>query len=711
MNMTEESRKTKITFEICKQKFEKKIFPVRELTLDTTLAELVLYAMIYKKEEIEKFSLWCSLLDILEELLSIKVIDSYKINLIEIFSSVNNSKIFRKKFLKYFMKYAKEKNIWHTSFSISNSKTKFYLNRVKLINYIPNKNNDSIFYTLSNLYIKDFNFNNTNLNTPLKLLDKYIDKKWSELNQTDYNEIKEIINKQESYIRLFKYMIQNSTLEEKVKDFILDKKHVDFINDKIFLCDLWFFIDTESIRKTNTSIDFSFLDHDKKGKEALKLYLRYKINNKGKGCRSLFSTIKNTLFFYLKKENIKLYQFKSSDKNRFIDWLNLEVTKKFTRNTVYGFYKNAKGFLSYLINVYPEFVNTNLSLKGRTFIKEPQNKKAIYEDHEIEKIELALSLYDKNEWFVDLVVIIMLTGKRIGEVLELRFDCLKQIDKFYYLEYIDSKSGFLKTLPLSSDEHSLVKDDLFKTNIYDILKEITDRRLKNRPICTLEGMKIKEDENKLFYIEYNSTNNFGIKFSRVSESLISDAKKEFIKSNKLEDIGLDFHQFRNTIASRVIRAGFGEITASRILGNLVKTVRYYYEGNITKSETLNLEVDAAIDLKKDINSIQKMNQVPKYKDKSIIMFAVPGGFCEGGRDSASNCKYYNRLFSNGGCLGCPTMFVSSENNFYYTDLLIRLKKELEKETNEPFIQPIKDKIELVESVLKVIENRGENDGW
>lgn len=391
--------------------------------------------------------------------------------------------------------------------------------------------------------------------------------------------------------------------------------------------------------------------------------------------------------------------------------MNLELSKESSTALISNIAKSTKAFLVYLMNIHPQYLSKQLVLQGRPFSKRVDNKKGIYTDEEIAKIEWALNRYDKNDWFVDVTTMTMLTGKRIGEILNIEKDCIEKIDKYYYLKYVDSKSGKASTLPLSSDEHSLKKDNIFKTNIYDVIKDIVDRRIKNMPKSELFGITKESDRSKLFLIEHSNPNRYGEKIRCVDAELLSSVKNSFLVSNGITEIGLDYSKFRNTIASRIIRSGYGEEAASRVLGNLIKTVRYYYEGNVTKKETLDLEIDAAIDLEVDIESIQKMNKVPTYRENCQTLFAVPGGFCEGGSETASSCKFYNRLFANGGCLGCPTLSVTSENMFYYDDLHERLIDELKNEKNTPFKTSVEDKIELIKSVIEIIEEGSNNDKW
>ncbi|UPT77479.1 tyrosine-type recombinase/integrase [Sulfurovum sp. XGS-02] len=458
----------------------------------------------------------------------------------------------------------------------------------------------------------------------------------------------------------------------------------------------------DDIWKIKTGVStYSRLDFRDIESKALKIlakkYIKWRIGKQYKGQTRTLRQLKEGLFFFLSSTDRTLTQFTNRSKKEWLLWLKGRFSDSRGKQVFY----TGKQFLSYCLDIHPKSLSKNLNLSGlnNPFKESAANPKQ-YPQWEIDQIISGLKRHNDRQ-FSDILTLIMLTAKRRSEILTLKRDCLIDIAGIKYLKYTDSKNNAEKRSPLQSFRIEGAPS-LFKKDVETIITEIIERQITHSKDKLLF---CHPDERDLLLIsERAQRNNRGYKCGAVTGSVYKTKKEAFVRLHKIT-FSLDAHKFRHTLASAIIRSGKGIDTAARTLGNHPKTTAKYYEANVSKKETMSLPVSPKVDALEDAKELAMLNEVPTYckGDAPNDGSAVPGGRCLGGQETKLSCKFYQRLFGSGGCLGCGSLGVGEENRFYYEDLKYELNKELDEVKGTPFASAVSSKIKLVTNTLKTLD--------
>lgn len=469
----------------------------------------------------------------------------------------------------------------------------------------------------------------------------------------------------------------------------------DVIN---FESDVWNVID----KKERVTINFERFSSEGKMKDYLKSWMKDRIQTKKIGHKKYLRLVELYFIEYLKENNIKLLNFSSNQKRMWLAWLREGIASGEFKN---GTIRNAVGAVKQFVN----FLRDNKKVKfrysfawieGKDSIPDRSKKRKAYEQWELGRIVNALK-YDNDKVLVNIEKLILLTGRRLGEVLSLRHDCLVDIASVKCIKYINSKSSKEAVFPLPTKK-SEDDDGLFLMNpkevIVEAINELLEERQKGLQYCS------KEDKDFLIIENFKNFNTHGYLSGRMTTSNFYNRLYSFKIRNRI-NFELESHRFRNTIATRIIRDTGDINAASKVLGNTPATVARHYESELSKNEIVEKGDLFIIDAEDNAKKILEMNNVPEVcgSDYSCEA-AVPGGFCKEGLEAMLNCKFYNRLFGKGGCLGCSQLAVTEENKRYYEDLKENVVVELERNTGTPSAKASMAKFRLVKTTLKNIEN-------
>jgi integrase len=221
----------------------------------------------------------------------------------------------------------------------------------------------------------------------------------------------------------------------------------------------------------------------------------------------------------------------------FLLWLNGLTTIQ--QNTKYGIQKNFVKFIRFLFEYeyVPKIFIINKDVKVRQKVNEP----LIFSDADRKTILDSLILEEKNSNFRTMVMLLMYTGLRPSDIINITTD---QIE----IEKMEMKFYSSKT------------DQWFIRPIHPALKEVLTARKK------------EVGAGRIF--EYSNIINMGKAFSR------------FIKVIKLSGKGYSLRTFRKDFISRCQEAGVSITTAALLVGHSnIKTTMNYYTKLSTKHLT------------------------------------------------------------------------------------------------------------------------------
>ena len=470
-----------------------------------------------------------------------------------------------------------------------------------------------------------------------------------------------------------------------------EEKRISF-NDNV-----WVFKE-RGIRK---KIDFSDVD-SKKIRDALKRWIIWRIDKGNSDHTSRYRDVKRSFLRYIEEFGISLEGLSNIKMKKWILWLSdSDIKDSMKKNAV----SSTKQFLQFIcesgdIKVHKSF---DVSLIPNPFRKAKHRNG--YSGVEINQVISLLRKIDDKQ-FYRMMILLMLTARRKGEILSLKKDCLVDIVGIKYLKYTSHKTKKEMRVPLQSYNFS-GGNNLFMQDVSSVIESLINEQMEY--LDSLEGECRQEDEDCLFMHQRTRKNSMGFKKVRVSNAIFHAYMEEFIFCSGIK-FRIQPHRFRHTLATAIIRGGKGVELASRVLGNTSKTVSNYYESDVTKTETLMLEQTPRIDAVNKAKELENLKNIPTVQKSSAVdngcLSSVYGGWCSGGEEVKMSCKYYNRLFGSGGCLGCASLVVTKENIFYYEELKIGILNEMENVKGTPFVQSVENKLNLVEQTLEAIKKEG-----
>ncbi|WP_418187224.1 tyrosine-type recombinase/integrase [Aliarcobacter lanthieri] len=504
--------------------------------------------------------------------------------------------------------------------------------------------------------------------------------------------------REKSEIRKFLVFLNNYGFNINLQELCnINNNPIDFNSD------IWEVTDNEK----RSRIDFSNYTDDMNINRYLKEWLRFRIENNSKGHKKYLRLLKIYFLDYLKEHNIKLLNFSNNQKRIWLFWLREGVIcGNFKNGTIRNVVSSTKQFTNFLRdNKKVKFKYDFTWIVGKDSIPDKSSKRKAYEQWELDRIVDALKS-DTDRVFINIEKIILLTGRRLGEVLSLKHDCLVKISSVDCIRYTASKISQEITFPLPTKK---IKNDdgLFlvdpKEVIIEAINELLEIRKKNLEYCN--------DKDKRFLIidRFENFNIYGFLSGKMTKSNFYSKLYSFKIRNRI-NFEFESHRFRNTIATKIIRTNGDINVASKVLGNTPATVARHYESELSKKEIIDEGSLFALNAENNAKKIlEEMNNVPEVcSDGFSCNVAVPGGFCKKGLEAMMSCKFYNRLFGKGGCLGCSQLAITTENKTYYEELKENILVELENTTGTPAAKASMSKYRLISKTLSSIENAKDN---
>jgi integrase len=212
----------------------------------------------------------------------------------------------------------------------------------------------------------------------------------------------------------------------------------------------------------------------------------------------------------------------------FLLWLN-KLTH-IQQNTKFGIQKNFLKFLRFLFEYeyIPKMYIINRDVKIRAKVNEP----LIFSNSDRQAILDGLMKEEKNGNFRTMVTMLMYTGRRPSDIINLTTDQINQ-------EMTEMKF------------YSPKVDEWFVRPIHDALKEVLEKRIT------------EVNDGRIF--DYGEIKNMGKAFSR------------YLKSIKLSGKGYTLRTFRKDFISRCQEAGVSIASAALLVGHSnIKTTMTYY---------------------------------------------------------------------------------------------------------------------------------------
>lgn len=281
-----------------------------------------------------------------------------------------------------------------------------------------------------------------------------------------------------------------------------------------------------------------------------------------------------------------------------------------------------------------------------------------------------------------MVLVIQETGMRVGELLQLPVNCLKQDGKGdYYIQFVRWKMLKESTLPLSPEIGRTIQEQ------QQYIRENLDNKF-DYLFCARTGAGSKKRE---------FTPKPAVMHSKSFIFFLKDLASEFdIKDSSGKRWNFQSHQFRHTVGTRMINAGVPQHIVQRYLGHtsptmtavyahiydetLKKEVAKYHETRVVDivGETIELE-HCPLESGKDL----------EWFKKNVLAMALPHGYC--GRPKVlGKCT-----LPPNSCLNCA--YLRTNKNF-----LAVFRDEL-KRTNEVLAKAKKYEWEIQISMNEIIK--------
>ncbi|MBT2624183.1 site-specific integrase [Bacillus sp. ISL-32] len=256
--------------------------------------------------------------------------------------------------------------------------------------------------------------------------------------------------------------------------------------------------------------------------------------------------------------------------NDFLHEIKLKGKKKFSLKTIQSSFSEARMFFDWLNkkrnpdnplnNPFRRFKYYNIN----SFVK---NAKYIPE----EIIEKLTNVIHECPRTIQLIWLIMMnTGMRISEVLNLTKDCLvyNQNEKMFFLKFLASKNIKERRKKGLNDFHTI---PLTNEELITKIREQIDNTSGLRALCNTNFIFILIDDRHRSSIKRYTGN-------MVSNEINKCIKKYQIKDHTGNLFHYANHQCRKTLAVSLLSEGSSVTDVSQILGHLVeKTTQQYYQ--------------------------------------------------------------------------------------------------------------------------------------
>lgn len=334
--------------------------------------------------------------------------------------------------------------------------------------------------------------------------------------------------------------------------------------------------------------------------------------------------------------------------------------KEITEGTIDGYYKALSSFFEFcrLENLFN--VNTYW-FKGKFKLRCPTNEEIDYIPEEIWN-QLEQNLYYFPEPLQRMVLVIRTIGMRIGELLNMPFDCLRKRESQWRLRFTTEKIDIEDELPIPLELVAVIKEQQY------YIRQNLDKDY-DKLFC---GSNAKTNvPNKLVFQPQPKVMS-GSTFNNWLNRL---AKKSNICSCKGEIWYFTSHQFRRTVATVMTNAGVRDLIIQKYLRHRSPNMQRHYKHLL--KQVLGEEYQELMREKKYVDiagkvitAYQPKNPIAELIKRKMQQITTQYGECH--RPIVkSSCQTVN------ACWRCEHSQTSNDDLIYLKEDLKRVEEELE----------------------------------
>lgn len=467
--------------------------------------------------------------------------------------------------------------------------------------------------------------------------------------------------------------------------------------------DVWNIVDNDVELQhygRNFRFDFSYISSEEI-KDVVKDYVwqNYRVGNKS--LYTLYREVNSYFFQFIRFADTRnitsLKGLTNTDVDHFISYLHTTISertkKPFGTDTQRQCLKALKSVIYWCRIHRPNDVPTTEIFTGNEYIGVNRKLKIDFiPDDVVAQINEALKT-EENPYLKYGIIILQSTGMRIGDLLNLRIDCIKpHLISGYTIEWTQHKGRKDKApMPVRSECVAAIEK----------LIEITSE---------LRNEADEKDKDTLMIWRVPK----GKEVDRVSVIHVSSFQywlKKFIKDNNIKDANGDYynlksHQFRRTLGTDMLSKGTNINVIQQVLGHSDPSVTKRFYADVKDKERA--EVFRSVGVIGNINQIQSsaFDNVSEFewfkanKDKCVA--GLCDGYCTKPVTNGNICP---RLLKRQKCYTCSRYITTPEYLEAHKQHLANLEKQLEEGAiyGEHYAEHFIPTIEVLKVIIERLE--------
>lgn len=330
---------------------------------------------------------------------------------------------------------------------------------------------------------------------------------------------------------------------------------------------------------------------------------------------------------------------------------------------------------------------------GAEFSRCNHNLKIDYiPDQILSQINTALTS-EENPYIKYGIIILQSTGMRIGDLLNLRLDCIKpHLINGYTIEWFQHKTRkYYSPIPVRSECVVAIEKIIEYTSE---IRPLADEDCKNN--LMIYQVKTGKNTGKVIKISHSTFNQTWLKRFVIEHDIKDDYGKYF---------QITSHQFRRTLGTDMLSKGININVIQQVLGHsdLYNTKRYY--ADIKDKERA--EVFKSVGVIGNINQIQSSafdnaSEFEWFKANKYKSACMCDGYCT---KPVVNGKICDRLLKRQKCYTCSRYITTPEYLEAHKQHLANLEKQLEEGAiyGEHYAEHFIPTIEVLKEIIKRLE--------
>ena len=298
--------------------------------------------------------------------------------------------------------------------------------------------------------------------------------------------------------------------------------------------------------------------------------------------------------------------------------------------------------------------------------------------------QLQQHLHHLPEYMQRFINLLLETGRRIGEICALPFNCLEQdSENNMFLKINDTKLKKSYLIPISPACIKLIK----------IQQQLVQRNFDGHKALYLFPSKMARKTPHVT--------------ARYAHILLNKLAEEY----SIKDVNGELwhfypHQFRHTVGTRMINAGVSQVIVQRYLGHESPemTARYAHIHNETLKAAFNSYQSKLIDIRGEKYDVRNSQDDAKWLQHKVMAQALPNGIC-GLPSPQQRCPHAN------ACLSCTHFRTHKEFLPQHHAQLVATNKIIEAAKTNGWQRQIDTNLAVKENLEKIITSleREKND--